>query len=379
VTTPTVQPAVELSDQQANYVFEGVGGRELLFIRWKVKYRFTQGQPHPQHWYACQVTFSPGGIELEEVPGQQVQAQGTLEGKSAILHGMKLPRSATFSLSVGQRKGAYQRIGKEVQCPVSERLVLTTPEQEDVVARITSLGGKVGRAGGRPGAVVMVVSLRGKKPDRTAIADLKKLTSLRQLDFSATQASDDDLTHLANLTGLTLLGIHDNPRITDTGLARLAKLTNLQQFTFSRTGVTDAGLAHLKGMTKLVQVYAGCKGMGNAGLVHLQALPELRSLALGQSQVTDAGLAHLKGMTKLEFLVLDNTKITNAGLAQLGGLTNLGTLRIVGTRVTAAGVMKLQNALPKVKIVTANPSNKKQEAGAGPDAPAPVPPPGSPP
>ena len=87
---------------------------------------------------------------------------------------------------------------------------------------------------------------------------------------------------------------------------------------------------------------------------HLTRLTHFRELSLVGPNVTDAGLEHLKGLTKLKELHVDATNITDAGLKHLKGLTNLETLRLFNTQVTDDGVKKLQQALPKCQIRSAD-------------------------
>ena len=68
-------------------------------------------------------------------------------------------------------------------------------------------------------------------------------------------------------------------------------------------------------------------------------------------RVYDAGLEHVKGLTKLERLGLIGTRVTDTGLEHLKGLNNLRDLDLRHTKVTDEGVKKLQQALPKCKIV----------------------------
>ena len=89
----------------------------------------------------------------------------------------------------------------------------------------------------------------------------------------------------------------------------------------------------------------------DAGLVHLKGLTSLRSLSLRYTQITDAGLQHLKELTNLSDMYLQNTQITDAGLEYLKGLTRLKRLYLEGTQITDDGVKKLQEALPKLKII----------------------------
>lgn len=64
-------------------------------------------------------------------------------------------------------------------------------------------------------------------------------------------------------------------RITDTELALVSQLTQLQHLVLINTRVTDAGLVNLQGLT------------------------ELQGLTLESNRVTDAGLKHLAGLLQL--------------------------------------------------------------------------------
>jgi len=146
----------------------------------------------------------------------------------------------------------------------------------------------------------------------TTIAPVGRLTQLEDLDLWGASVSDAGLVHLEGLTNLTVLNL--------TG-----------------TQVTDAGLAHLKGLTNLTWLFLKDTQVNGAGLAHLKALTNLTNLCLSNTQVTDAGLVNLKGLTNLSLLDLDGTKVTDAGLAHLKGLTRLSRLDLRGTQVTDAG------------------------------------------
>ena len=78
---------------------------------------------------------------------------------------------------------------------------------------------------------------------------------------------------------------------------------------------------------------------------------KLKDLYLVEAQITDAGLEHLRGLTNLRTLNFANARITDAGLVHLEGMTNLTNLSLVGhTKTTDEGVMKLQQALPNLRI-----------------------------
>lgn len=115
--------------------------------------------------------------------------------------------------------------------------------------------------------------------------------------------------------------------------------------------ITDAELANLAALSDQVFALnlAGTK-VTDAGLASLAKLPNLRILHLEKTAVSDAGLAHLKGLNGLEYLNLYGTQVTDAGLSQLEGLKNLKHVYLWQSKVTDDGAEKLRKALPTAKV-----------------------------
>ena len=110
-------------------------------------------------------------------------------------------------------------------------------------------------------------------------------------------------------------------RLTAAALVHLKGLSKLEELGLWNTKVTDAALVHLKGLTKLQRLDLNDTKISDAGLVHLKGLIKLQKLGLASTKISDAGLVHLKGLTKLQKLSLASTKISDAGLVYLKGLT----------------------------------------------------------
>jgi hypothetical protein len=115
---------------------------------------------------------------------------------------------------------------------------------------------------------------------------------------------------------------------------------------------TNDVLVHLQGLKRLQDLWLDHSGVTDAGLVHLLTLGQLQVLVLDNTEVTDAGLVHLQGLKQLQGLRLESTKVTDRGLVHLQGLKQLQYLSLDNTKVTDQGVKRLQQALPKCKIVT---------------------------
>jgi hypothetical protein len=163
------------------------------------------------------------------------------------------------------------------------------------------------------------------------------------------QATDTELAQLEGLTELQSLSLNGN-QVTDAGLAHIAGLTRLHYLYLNDTQVTDAGLAYIAGLPQLQYLHLNGHQVTDAGLVYIAGLTRLQYLNLDGQQVTDAGLAHIAGLSQLEGMWLDNTQVTDAGLAHIAAFTQLKELSLIGTKVTDAGVSKLRKALPNCRI-----------------------------
>ena len=93
--------------------------------------------------------------------------------------------------------------------------------QEQAIAAIKKLGGKV--------------TIDKKSPNKPVI----------KVDFRRTKVTDDGLVHLAGMTELRRLYLK-NTRITDSGLEHLKGLTKLNQLDLRSTKVTDVGVKKLQ-------------------------------------------------------------------------------------------------------------------------------------
>lgn len=187
-------------------------------------------------------------------------------------------------------------------------------------------------------------------------ADLPELSGLTSLAWMRLQrgVSDAGLVHLAGMRNLRYLELLE-AQITDSGLPLIMRLPKIERLDLRGTKVTDAGLNHLKGTPSLRHLYIDSDphgGFTDTGLANISALGDLEHLAIEGDLFTDRGMAHVSRMKNLRYLHLGARNITDKGLAELGKLVGLETLFVYYTnRVTAAGIATLQAALPKCKIL----------------------------
>lgn len=105
--------------------------------------------------------------------------------------------------------------------------------------------------------------------------------------------------------------------INDAALAPIKDIVGLVDLNLATTRVTDAGLAHLKPLVHLQRLHLELTAVTDAGLAQIKSLPSLTYLNLYGTKVTDSGLDHLKGMKYLRSLYVWQTKVTDAGVKKL--------------------------------------------------------------
>lgn len=125
---------------------------------------------------------------------------------------------------------------------------------------------------------------------------------------------------------LTEVGLGNNKRVTDEGLASFAGCRYLTSLTLHNTKITDTGLKNFK----------DCKN--------------LTLLNLHDTGVTSKGLAHFAGCANLDRLWLHNTQVTDEGLTPFKSCKGLLILNVGNTKVTTKGVEAFHQAVPGCKI-----------------------------
>ena len=121
-------------------------------------------------------------------------------------------------------------------------------------------------------------------------------SNLLVIEFTSTasQVSDQQVQMLADAAPQIYDLNLSNTKVTDAGLAALAKMTNLHRLHLEKTAVTDAGLAHLKGLENLEYLNLYHTGVSDQGVSELSSLKHLKNLYVWQTKVTDAGAESLK-------------------------------------------------------------------------------------
>lgn len=126
---------------------------------------------------------------------------------------------------------------------------------------------------------------------------------------------------------------------------------------------------------QIVWVDLGRTKVTDAGLATIAKMKNLEKLHLENTAITDAGLAQLASLGNLEYLNLYGTKVTDAGIAKLASNKALKKLFVWQTAVTHDGAKKLEAAVPgltvnvglsEADIVKLNEQNKPPEPPPAP-------------
>ena len=161
------------------------------------------------------------------------------------------------------------------------------------------------------------LKLQSARKQRTAVATIREWGG--DVDYSTTPAPAWLMRLLGKDFLCTVTKVHVDKGVSasDTELAELAQLTDVDCLYANRMSITDASLEHFKGMTKLQYLYLDRACITDAGLKDIARFSLLRELNLSKTQITDTGLKALTRLKQLRYLNIRNTNITPAGVQEL--------------------------------------------------------------
>jgi len=204
------------------------------------------------------------------------------------------------------------------------------PHVEAVTRIVTAAKGKVELTADGQGVKLIDLAVPGagphdhRKDDPYGAAFFEHvghLPTLESLNIISTKFNDDWMPPLAKLTNLKVLRFTNNGRLTDAGMAQLAGLTKLENFSFVGTQMTGKAYDRFEGFTKLTRVSHRGSLIDDEGLRQLcDHLPNLESLSLAHAKFTDVGAPHLAKLTKLKGLELGTSKATPQALKHIAKL-----------------------------------------------------------
>lgn len=170
------------------------------------------------------------------------------------------------------------------------------------------------------------------------ISYLNAIPGLIELDAQGME-QDNSILNISKLTKLEKLFLIPKIKVAgdhiirepvrDQDLQCLANLKNLKNFQIGNVGqISDSGMAHLAGLTNL------------------------EILIISGRDLTDDGLKYLANMKKLGRLIISGGKFTDKGLRHLEGLKSLGAIELEGeSNFTVAGLRRLRAELPNLALL----------------------------
>ena len=201
---------------------------------------------------------------------------------------------------------------------------------EAVVRIVAAAKGKVELTADGQGVKLLDLAVPGAGPhdhrkddpyDAAFFEHVGHLSTLESLNIISTKFNDDWMSPLAKLTNLKVLRFTNNGKLTDAGMAHLAGLTKLENFSFVGTQMTGKSYARFDGFTKLTRVSHRGSLIDDEGLRQLcDHLPNLESLSLAHAKFTDVGAPHLAKLTKLKGLEVGASKATPQALTHIAKL-----------------------------------------------------------
>jgi hypothetical protein len=198
------------------------------------------------------------------------------------------------------------------------------------------------------------------------MAGIATLQTVDEMEIDADRLTDVGLASIAKLRNLKVLHLVGTSMMTDEGLKALATLPRLRHLRLSGP-FTDKGLAYLaaapsikvmwletprateEGLRELAQIKTlerltvpWLDLITPRSMVFLQAMTNLKALGVGDALNSDAGVAALASLSNLEVLALKGgPALTDNGLQPLAIMPKLRALEIYHSRITEQGLAHL--------------------------------------
>jgi hypothetical protein len=149
--------------------------------------------------------------------------------------------------------------------------------------------------------------------------------------------------------------------VSDAGLAAICQieppLSLEQMYVDPAWRITNSGLAHLASLQELQTLVLQGLGIDDAGAAHFKSIRGLRNLSLEQPShrplqvFTEKGFAEIGELIRLETLTLGCLQISDESARNLHRLKHLKTLRLKACGMSDQALADLREALPHCDIV----------------------------
>ncbi len=175
---------------------------------------------------------------------------------------------------------------------------------------------------------VIQVTVGGPQVSDETISRIARLPKLEYVNLRpSSKITDKGLVHFAGMHGLQGVDLFSDG-ISGAGLVNLTGLERLKSLSISGWA-TDASLGHVATLSRLESLWLHeAVEVTDEGIAQIANLTNLRGLRLGgrwddsgiqdSMKITDQGLETLYGLENLEFFHLDTVNVTQAGIDKLG-------------------------------------------------------------
>jgi hypothetical protein len=192
-----------------------------------------------------------------------------------------------------------------------------------------------------------------KAYDPALFQHLAGLTQLRDLQLKSGVVGDDELAIVGRLPRLQRFVAIGHRRVTDVGVADLARSRSLESIHLLHANISNESLRALGAMPRLTSLgLPHCDGVSDAGLKYLLGLRSLQGLCLCAASVNEGVQKKISNENRDG----QSGGITDAGLRTLAGLKNLKRLEIQGGSITESGLREFQKRLPNCKVQLTEPT-----------------------
>ncbi|MEM6690294.1 MAG: hypothetical protein AAF664_12750 [Planctomycetota bacterium] len=179
---------------------------------------------------------------------------------------------------------------------------------------------------------------------------ISSLPSLKELYLAKTNAGDLTATAIAQCPVVKLRLAET--KLTNSGFATLASLSDLQELDISGNPLLDegiaAGLSRLSSLKKL-NLYDTSVG-DQAAISISESMSGIRWLNLDKTKISDAAVVSLTNLDQLDFLHLGSTSISDEAFEPLSKLKSLTRLIVTRTEMSKPVSAQLADALPDTKV-----------------------------
>lgn len=175
---------------------------------------------------------------------------------------------------------------------------------------------------------------------------VSQMSALRRLGANSVQSlfmnqcrlSNNDLAHIAHLTGLFELSIDETP-VGPEGYAQLLRLTSLRRVSFTNTELGSAGRQFIAQQPYLTDIDADRADLGDDWLLGLPPMDRLVFLSLDDiTSITDRGVETVSRHQNLEQVFFSYTQMTDASMKSVQSLKSLRRAWFEGTKITDASM-----------------------------------------